>query len=58
MTRMRAENGRLPEANERLQMLLAAKDAKIPDPEEPIARLERLISRNSLRELIDAAEHR
>ena len=44
---LRAENGRLREANERLRMLLEAKDAKIADLEERIARLERLISRNS-----------
>jgi hypothetical protein len=44
---LRAENGRLLEANERLRMLLEDKDAKIADLEQRIARLERLISRNS-----------
>jgi hypothetical protein len=39
---LRAEDGRLREANERLRMLLEAKDAKIADLEERIARLERL----------------
>lgn len=46
---LHAENGRLREANERLRMLLGAKDAKIADLEERIARLERLISRRSIR---------
>ena len=39
---LRAENGRLREANERVRMLLGAKDAKIADLEERITRLERL----------------
>jgi transposase len=44
---LRAENGRLREANERLRMLLEDKDAQIAELEERVARLERLISRNS-----------
>ena len=39
--------GALREADERLRALLADKDAKIAELEERIARLERLISRNS-----------
>jgi hypothetical protein len=44
---LRAENGRLREANERLRMLLEDKDAQIAELAERVARLERLISRNS-----------
>ena len=51
---LRAENGRLRAANERLRMLLDDKDAQIAELkagngelEERVARLERLISRNS-----------
>jgi transposase len=51
---LRAENGRLREANERLRMLLEDKDAQIAELktrnaelQERVARLERLISRNS-----------
>ncbi len=51
---LRAENGRLREANERLQMLLEDKDAQVAELKarnaelaERVARLERLISRNS-----------
>jgi transposase len=51
---LRAENGRLREANERLRMLVADKDAQIAalttqnaELAERVARLERLISRNS-----------
>src|SRR6266851_839180 len=47
VTALRAEVGRLREANERLRMLLEGKDARIAELEERIARLERLISRNS-----------
>lgn len=41
------ENARLREANERLRVLLEDKDAKIAELKEKVARLERLISRNS-----------
>ena len=51
---LRAENGRLQEANERLRMLLEEKEAQIAalavqnaELAERVARLERLISRNS-----------
>jgi len=44
---LRAENARLREANERLQVLSEDKDAVIADLRERVARLERLISRNS-----------
>lgn len=54
MAALHAENGRLREANERLRMLLEDKDAQIAELkagngelEERVARLERLISRNS-----------
>jgi hypothetical protein len=43
---LRAENGRL-EANERLRMLAEDKDAQIAELRERVARLERLVSRNS-----------
>jgi hypothetical protein len=42
-----AENARLRDAVERQRMLLEDKDAKIAALEERVARLERLISRNS-----------
>ena len=44
---LRAENARLREANERLRMLNDDKDAVIAELKERVARLERLISRNS-----------
>ena len=44
---LRAENGRLREANERLRMLVEDKDAQVAELRERVARLERLISRNS-----------
>jgi hypothetical protein len=44
---LRAENVRLRESARRLRLLVEDKDAKIAEPEERIARLERLISRNS-----------
>src|SRR5512135_1000138 len=44
---LRAENGRLREANKRLRVLLEDKDAKIAELEDRVARLERLMSRNS-----------
>ena len=44
---LRSENGRLREANERLRALLEDKDAKIAELQDGVARLERLISRNS-----------
>jgi transposase len=44
---LRAEIGRLREANERLRMLLEDKDAQIAELKARVARLERLISRNS-----------
>ena len=44
---LRAENARLREADERQRVLLEDKDAKIAELEERVARLERLISRNS-----------
>jgi transposase len=44
---LRAQNARLREQVERLQMLNEDKDAKIADLQEKVARLERLISRNS-----------
>ena len=44
---LRAENARLRDAVERQQMLLEDKDAKIAELEDRVARLERLISRNS-----------
>ena len=47
MAALRSENGRLREANERLRVLLEDKDAKIAGLEDRVARLERLISRNS-----------
>src|SRR5260370_7531573 len=47
VTALRAEVGRLGEANERLRMRVEGKDARIAELEERIARLERLISRNS-----------
>ena len=47
MAALRAENGRLREANERLRMLLEDKDAQIAELAERVVRLERLISRNS-----------
>ncbi len=52
---LRSENGRRREANERLRVLLEDKDAKIAELEDRVARLERLISRNSGK-LVDAAE--
>ena len=44
---LRAENARLREASERLQMLNQDKDAVIAELKERVARLERLVSRNS-----------
>jgi len=44
---LRAENGRLRDANERLRMLLEDKDAQIAELEARLERLERLVSRNS-----------
>jgi transposase len=44
---LRSENGRLREANDRLRVLLADKDAKVAELVDRVARLERLISRNS-----------
>ena len=44
---LRAENARLRDTAERQRMLLEDKDAKIAELEERVARLERLISRNS-----------
>ena len=44
---LRAENARLRDAAGRQRVLLADKDAKIAELEDPVARLERLISRNS-----------
>jgi transposase len=44
---LRSENGRLREANERLRALVEDKDATIAGLEDRVARLERLISRNS-----------
>jgi transposase len=44
---LRAEVARLGEANERLRLLNEDKDAKIGELEGKVARLERLISRNS-----------
>ncbi len=55
MAALRSENGRRREANERLRVLLEDKDAKIAELEDRVARLERLISRNSGK-LVDAAE--
>jgi transposase len=46
-TVLRVENGRLREANERLRMLVDDKDAQIAELRERVARLERVISRNS-----------
>jgi len=45
---LRAENAQLRESVKRLQMLTQDKDAKIAELEEQVARLERLISRNSV----------
>ena len=44
---LRAENARLRDTVERQRVLLEDKDAKITELEERVARLERLISRNS-----------
>jgi hypothetical protein len=44
---LHAENARLRESAGRLRLLVEDKDAKIAELEERIARLERLISRNS-----------
>jgi transposase len=46
-TALLAEIGRLREADERQRMLLEDKDAKIADLEKRLARVERLLSRNS-----------
>ena len=44
---LRAENAGLREANERLRLLNEDKDAVIAELRERVARLERLVSRNS-----------